>query len=120
VACGTFGGEFTAFDAVMVNPKPVPDSGIPIMVGGNSDAALQRVAAWGDGWYGFNLDGAAAVGERIDALTRSCAAAGSYSSRAHRPATTMPRAGSRRWRTDGPGLNPLIGRGRPGSAGPFR
>jgi alkanesulfonate monooxygenase SsuD/methylene tetrahydromethanopterin reductase-like flavin-dependent oxidoreductase (luciferase family) len=42
VACGTFGGEFTAFDAVMVNPKPVPDSRIPIMVGGNRGPAARR------------------------------------------------------------------------------
>src|SRR5215217_2391837 len=26
-----------------------------IVIGGNSNAALRRVAAWGDGWYRFNL-----------------------------------------------------------------
>ena len=26
-----------------------------MILGGNSDAALRRVAEWGDGWYGFNL-----------------------------------------------------------------
>ena len=39
-----------------VNPKPVHDRRIPIVLGGNSDAALRRVAAWRDGWYGFNLE----------------------------------------------------------------
>ena len=51
----SFDGEFVHFDAVRVNPKPVHDRRIPIVVGGNSDAALRRVATWGDGWYGFNL-----------------------------------------------------------------
>ena len=42
------------------------------MLGGNSDAALRRVVAWGDGWYGFNLDGVREVAERIDFLHRLC------------------------------------------------
>ena len=40
-------------------------------MGGNSDAALRRVASFGDGWYGFNLTAAAAA-ERIAALTGFC------------------------------------------------
>jgi probable F420-dependent oxidoreductase len=67
----SFRGEFTQFDSVRVNPKPVRDRRIPIVVGGNSDAALARVAAFGDGWYGFNLR-AASVAERIGALTAQC------------------------------------------------
>jgi len=38
------------------NPKPVQKPHPPILVGGESDAALRRVAALGDGWYGFDLD----------------------------------------------------------------
>ncbi|MBO0677498.1 LLM class F420-dependent oxidoreductase [Mycolicibacterium sp. S2-37] len=71
----SFSGEFVAFDAVRVNPKPVRDR-VPIVIGGNTDTALQRVAAWGDGWYGFNLDSVAAVAGRIAALTGFCAASG--------------------------------------------
>ena len=41
------------------------------MLGGNSDAALGRVAAFGDGWYGFNLP-AATVAERVAALAGQC------------------------------------------------
>ena len=41
------------------------------MIGGNSDAALGRVAAFGDGWYGFNLP-AAAVAGRVAALAGQC------------------------------------------------
>jgi probable F420-dependent oxidoreductase len=68
----SFGGEFVNFDAVRVNPKPVHDRRIPIVLGGNSDAALRRVAAWGDGWYGFNLDSVDSVAERVEFLHGLC------------------------------------------------
>jgi probable F420-dependent oxidoreductase len=67
----SFHGEFARFDAIRVNPKPVRGRRIPIVVGGNSDAALRRVAAFGDGWYGFNLP-AASVAERLGALAGYC------------------------------------------------
>src|SRR5580704_18470444 len=63
----SFTGEFTRFESVRVNPKPMRGRRIPVVVGGNSDAALARVAAFGDGWYGFNLP-AAAVAERLGVL----------------------------------------------------
>ncbi|OIN82224.1 LLM class F420-dependent oxidoreductase [Mycobacterium malmoense] len=72
----SFDGKFVGFDSIRVNPKPVRDRRIPIVVGGNSDPALRRVAAWADGWYGFNLDGVAAVRERVDTLERLCAELG--------------------------------------------
>jgi probable F420-dependent oxidoreductase len=68
----SFDGEFVAFDSVRVNPKPIRNRQVPILVGGNSDAALRRVAAWGDGWYGFNLVGVDAVRERIAVLEELC------------------------------------------------
>ena len=67
----SFHGEFVGFDAIRVNPKPVHGRRIPVVVGGNSDAALRRAAAFGDGWYGFNLP-AAAVAERLGALAGYC------------------------------------------------
>jgi probable F420-dependent oxidoreductase len=67
----SFTGEFTCFESVRVNPKPVRNSRIPIVLGGNSDASLARVATFGDGWYGFNLP-AAAVADRLAALTEQC------------------------------------------------
>jgi probable F420-dependent oxidoreductase len=69
----SFSGEFVGFDSIRVNPKPVRSRRIPIVVGGNSDAALRRAAAWGDGWYGFNLDGVAEVRTRITKLDELCA-----------------------------------------------
>jgi probable F420-dependent oxidoreductase len=68
----SFDGEFVRFDSVRVNPKPVANRRIPIVIGGNSDAAMRRVVAWGDGWYGFNLDGVRAVAERVAFLNRLC------------------------------------------------
>src|SRR5271166_3686603 len=42
----SFDGKFVGFDAIRVNPKPVRDRRIPIVLGGNSEVALRRVAAW--------------------------------------------------------------------------
>jgi probable F420-dependent oxidoreductase len=68
----SFAGEFVHFDRVRLNPKPVHDRLVPVMVGGNSDAALRRVVNWGDGWYGFNLPDVAAVAERVAFIQRLC------------------------------------------------
>jgi probable F420-dependent oxidoreductase len=67
----SFSGEFTRFDSVRVNPKPVRGGRIPIVLGGNSDPSLARVATFGDGWYGFNLP-VNAVAERVEALAEQC------------------------------------------------
>lgn len=72
----SFEGEFVNFESIRVNPKPVRDRRIPVVLGGNSDAALRRVAAWGDGWYGFNLDDVAAVRDSVAKLERLCAESG--------------------------------------------
>lgn len=71
----SFRGEFAGFDGARVYPKPVRDRRIPVVFGGNSDAALRRVAAHGDGWYGFSLTAAQAA-ERLGLLARYCAEGG--------------------------------------------
>ncbi len=68
----SFDGEFVSFDRVRVNPKPARERRIPIVIGGNSDAALGRVARHGDGWYGFNLSGVGEVRDRIGTLESLC------------------------------------------------
>jgi probable F420-dependent oxidoreductase len=68
----SFNGEFVHFDSIRVNPKPVADRRIPVVLGGNSNAALRRVVAWGDGWYGFNLDGVREAADRVEFLHRLC------------------------------------------------
>ena len=72
----SYSGEFVRFDTIRVNPKPVRDRRIPIVLGGNSDAALRRVVAWGDGWYGFYLDDVAAVADRVQLIDKLCDEAG--------------------------------------------
>lgn len=72
----SFDGEFVGFDSVRVNPKPARNRRIPIVLGGNSDAALRRAATWGDGWYGFNVDDVPAAAERIATLRVLCREAG--------------------------------------------
>ena len=43
-------GEHVDFDAIWSWPKPLQRPHPPILVGGNSDAALRRVVRFGDGW----------------------------------------------------------------------
>jgi len=51
----TFHGEHVDFTDAVSLPKPLQEPGPPIHIGGESDAALRRVARYGDGWYGWNL-----------------------------------------------------------------
>jgi probable F420-dependent oxidoreductase len=63
-------GEFYAFEPLRQNPKPIQTPHPPIHFGGESDAALRRVAAIGQGWYGFSLlpDAVPAHLARLDAF----------------------------------------------------
>ena len=94
----TFDGEFVRFDSVRVNPKPARDGRLPIVLGGNSDAALRRVAEWGDGWYGFNVDGVEAVSERIATLRSMCDELGRDPGELHARGRTARAAPTRRRR----------------------
>ncbi len=66
----SYRGTHVRFERVRCYPKPRRRC-VPIIVGGNSDAALARVAAWGDGWYGFNVPLADVPG-RLAALHAHC------------------------------------------------
>ena len=63
----TFHGEFGSVDGVRSFPKPVRGGRLPVILGGESRAALGRAAEYGDGWYGFNLSPDEAT-ERIAVL----------------------------------------------------
>ncbi|MFF8860506.1 LLM class F420-dependent oxidoreductase [Streptomyces sp. NPDC015139] len=67
----TFEGEFTRFRDIRVNPKPVRERRLPVVMGGNGDAALRRAVTLADGWYGFNLSTAQAL-ERVSVLAGHC------------------------------------------------
>jgi probable F420-dependent oxidoreductase len=47
-------GPFYRFESLRQYPKPIQTPHPPIHFGGESDAALRRVAELGQGWYGFN------------------------------------------------------------------
>jgi probable F420-dependent oxidoreductase len=49
----THHGEFFSFDEVVFEPKPVQRPRPPILIGGESKAALRRAARLGDGWLGM-------------------------------------------------------------------
>lgn len=51
----SYSGKYYQVKSAYQNPKPVQKPHPPLIFGGESDAALRRVASLGDGWYGFNL-----------------------------------------------------------------
>ncbi|MDH5672440.1 MAG: LLM class F420-dependent oxidoreductase [Myxococcales bacterium] len=46
-----FEGKYYAWNAVHSNPKPVQQPGVPILIGGHSEAAARRAARLGDGFF---------------------------------------------------------------------
>ena len=68
-------GERFRIEAAYQNPKPVHKPHPPLFFGGDSDAALGRVARAGQGWFGFNLT-PARLEERLHRLDDLLAEAG--------------------------------------------
>jgi probable F420-dependent oxidoreductase len=64
-------GSFHAFQDAFCFPKPARPGGVPVLIGGESRAAMKRVASLGDGWLPFNLpvDRAAGVIADLKAMT---------------------------------------------------
>lgn len=67
-------GKYVEFAGVDAYPRPVQRP-IPIVVGGNSPAALRRVARLGNGWYGWSLD-VTQTGQPLTQLRAELAEAG--------------------------------------------
>lgn len=67
-------GKYVEYADVDAHPRPVQRP-IPIVVGGNSPAALRRVARLGNGWYGWSLD-LAQTRQRLEQLRAELDAAG--------------------------------------------
>lgn len=65
-------GEFFDFEPVMFEPKPVQRPRPPVLVGGESHAALRRAARLGDGWIGMDhtLESVAPRVEKLRAWRR--------------------------------------------------
>tara|TARA_A100001037_G_C15102725_1_gene614834 strand:- start:891 stop:1754 length:864 start_codon:yes stop_codon:yes gene_type:complete len=52
----TYHGEHINLESVIMDPKPVQQPHIPLLIGGYSEAAMQRTARFGQGWIGFGAD----------------------------------------------------------------
>jgi len=66
---GPFEGRFHSYEQGEFAPRP--ERPVPVMVGGTSERALRRAAAWGDEWQGVGLttDGFVAARNRLRGLT---------------------------------------------------
>jgi probable F420-dependent oxidoreductase len=67
-----YDGEFFRFEPVAFEPKPVQQPWPPILIGGESGAALRRAARAGDGWIGMGhtFESAASQIARLRELRR--------------------------------------------------
>ena len=52
----SFDGQFWQFSGIDAHPRPTSPGGVPIHIGGHSEAALKRAAERGQGWYGWMQD----------------------------------------------------------------
>jgi probable F420-dependent oxidoreductase len=99
----TYHGEFVNFDKARSFPKPVNGRQLPILVGGQTDPALKRAAAYGDGWCGFNLS-PEETAMKVDQLRNLIKAAGrqpdKFEISMSPPATAVP-ADLKRYRDAG-------------------
>src|SRR6185295_934786 len=74
----SFRGRYVSVDGIHVLPKPVQPGGIPVWIGGHTDAALRRTATLGDGWHPIGMRSSirlappeyAASARRIQTLAR--------------------------------------------------
>ena len=71
----SYESEFYRLPHVRFAPKPVQKPHPPIIFGGESDAALRRVADIGQGWFGWNVT-PEMTAERVAALERLLQARG--------------------------------------------
>jgi probable F420-dependent oxidoreductase len=71
-----FAGKHYQVRAMGMEPKPPQGAGLPLWIGGNSEAAYRRVGAYGDGWLGSRVTDAASASQAIESIRRHAVAAG--------------------------------------------
>jgi probable F420-dependent oxidoreductase len=69
-----YDGDYYRLDGVTVDPKP-PGGPLDVWIGGNSDAALKRVARYGDGWVPASIP-PRAFEAKLERLMGYCEAVG--------------------------------------------
>ena len=71
----SYHGTTVGFERVNVDPKPAQAGGVPIVIGGSSDAAARRAGVRGDGWFPYVV-GPDDVAKGIETIRRTATAAG--------------------------------------------
>lgn len=71
----TYEGEFVSFTGAVQLPKPVQTPRPPVIIGGQSRAALRRAATLGDGWSSWML-APEQIDETLAGLDAACEQAG--------------------------------------------
>jgi probable F420-dependent oxidoreductase len=62
----SFEGKHFSMSDCRMDPKPVQNPHVPMIIGGHSKAGFRRAARYGQGWYGFNLDPALTASMLVD------------------------------------------------------
>jgi probable F420-dependent oxidoreductase len=71
----TYDGEFVSFTGAVQLPKPVQSPRPPVIIGGQSPAALRRAATLGDGWSSWMLP-PGQIEDTLAGLDAACEQAG--------------------------------------------
>src|SRR5919198_4403771 len=66
----TYHGEFVNFDRIVCRPAPLQEPHPPILVGGYGPKVLDRVLAYGDGWFPNRIPPDDAMIARVEELQR--------------------------------------------------
>jgi probable F420-dependent oxidoreductase len=66
----TYHGEFVNFDRIVCRPAPLQEPHPPVLVGGNGPHVLQRVLAFGDGWFPNRIPPDDGMIARVEELQR--------------------------------------------------
>jgi probable F420-dependent oxidoreductase len=69
-------GKYYPTTSMAMEPKPPQGRGVPIWIGGNSEAALRRTGRLGDGWLASRVTDADDARRSIEAIHRHAVAAG--------------------------------------------
>ena len=94
-----YNGEFAQFNHIAFAPKPVQRPHPPIWIGGESNAALKRVARLGDAWYPIGSNPRHPMGT-VEQMTEALGRLFQYCSEAGRDPAEIDLAYSAGWYND--------------------
>lgn len=72
----TFSGRFTSFAKAKSHPQPIQVGGVPIHIGGHTEAAARRAGRLGDGFFPANVGGPDELAGLLDVMGRAAKDAG--------------------------------------------